>query len=494
MRPLCCLGLIVLIAGCGPDRRVAARQAAISGDAQAQRAAINDLYGHHLAEDGETSTALSQSRHLLLWRLERGAAAYARGDDLAAVEHFTEATRLAREARTRSLARAASAAVINDNLTRWSGEAAELVRIPAYGGLAHLSLAQQAEGLLPGGTVDPAAAALHGDRAASAALALVDQLERLKDGELGTGTYQDDPWLWTLAGVLRKATAVLADDHTGARLCADRAEAAWAEEGTMPAVVRDLLPVLRGEASRDQGWVLVLEDSGWVPLRQELRIYITTVAPPASTGGWDVGGVFIYVDGPGKEHLDPLHGLILPGELIRKITRGRFGVFGCEIPVIPALGRRPALGRAAGPTVAGLEAVDDIGADVSRCFMDGQKSRVLAIIVRTVAKLIAARQGVEAIKDSGEGGKNEALAEGLWLLLTGLVTTSEQADTRCWSQLPGRSGATLLTLAPGDHHLTLTGGDGRVETVSPVRVRPGGIAVVRLRSYPDGTGVPEKRR
>jgi hypothetical protein len=244
--------------------------------------------------------------------------------------------------------------------------------------------------------------------------------------------------------------------------------------------------------------VVVLEDAGWAPLRQTLRIYIVTAAPPADTDHLDLGGVFIYIDGPGKEHLDPLHGLVLPGSLIRSLTRGQFGVFGCEIPVLPALARRPALGSlqsAAGTQP--LQAVDDPGADVHRCFMDGQKRRVMAIIIRTAAKLIAARQGVKAVERSGsdeERAEREALADGLWLLLSGLITVSEQADTRCWSQLPGRVGAACVDLPVGTHTLTLRHASGAISTLGPIQVLPGRTIVVTTRSFPDGTAVPESRR
>lgn len=459
------------------------------------RQQINALYQHRLAEDTDDgSSRLSASRHLLLWRLERAAIDLASGEPGTAVIHLQEASRLAREARTRSAARAVSAAVINDNLTRWSGEAPELLRIPAYGLLAHLELAQRADGTVPG-TIDRTAANLHADRAASAALALADQLERLADEEFGSPSYRDDAWLHLLAAVGLTAVSATNDDRQTALLFAERSQRAYAAEGPVPAVAARLLARITGEDQlpADHGSILLLEDAGWAPLRQALEITIVTAAP-GSGHGIDVGGVWIVVDGPGRQHLDPLTGLLLPGWLIRDLTRGRFGIFGCEIPVVPPLSTRSRLGSVTGS--ASLEPVDDIAGKVHRSFMDGQKRRVAAVIVRTAAKLIAARQGVNAIEDGGDSkhkAEREAIGNLLWLLFSGLVRVSEQADTRCWSLLPGRTGAALLDVPAGEHTLSVQRGDGAIETIGGIRVRPGQLVVLNVRSFPDGTGVPERR-
>jgi hypothetical protein len=493
------VGVILLTACGGRDQRVVAREQVIAGQFDDARRTVNDTYHHHLSEFGDKKAAISGSRHLLLWRLERGAIAQSAGDDGEAIEHLTEASRLAREARTRSVARAISASVVNDNMTRWSGESAEIIRIPAQGLLAHLDLMQRADGTLPGKR-DADAAALHSDRVASASLALEDQLERLAEGEFGSGVYQDDGWLHLLASVGRFITAGSNDDLQGARLAADRAVAAFAKEGATPAVAERLIARIRGTdlLAPDHGSILVLEEAGFVALRQALQMYVVTAAPAGNTSAFDVGGLWVYVDGPGKEQLEPLHGMLLPGWLVRKLTHGQFGVFGCEIPVMPALRARVPLGRVgvAGQTVP-LEAVDDVLGDVQQCFMDGQKARVLAIIVRTAGKLIAARQGARAVENSGnEKNKveREAIGQVLWLLFSAAVTASEQADTRCWSQLPGRVGAALIDLPAGKHTVAVQGADGSAATIGPVTVRAGQIAVVVTRSYPGGTGVTERKR
>lgn len=485
---------LLALTACGPDRRVEARAAVVANQPDQARQEINALYAHHLAEDTDDGSArLAASRHLLLWRLERAAIDLAAGEPGTAVIHLQEASRLAREARTRSAARAVSAAVINDNLTRWSGEAPEILRIPAYGLLAHLELMQRADGTVPG-TSDRTAADLHADRAASAALALADQLERLADQEFGSPSYRDDAWLHLLAAVGLSAVSATNDDRQTALLFAERAERAYAAEGTLPAVAARLLARIKGEdpPPADHGSILLLEDSGWAPLRQALAITIVTAAP-GSGNGIDVGGVWIVVDGPGREHLDPLTGLLLPGWLIRDLTRGRFGIFGCEIPVVPPLAARSRLGAVTGR--ASLEPVDDIAGKVHRSFMDGQQRRVAAVIVRTAAKLIAARQGVSAIEEGSSKHKaeREALGNLLWLLFSGLVRVSEQADTRCWSLLPGRTGAALLDVPAGEHTISVQRGDGAIETIGGIRVRPGQLVVLSVRSFPDGTGVPERR-
>lgn len=484
---------LLALVGCGPDQRVEARAALVAQQPDQARQAINKLYKHQLAEDDEGAARLAASRHLLLWRLERAAIEYAIGDPAAAIVHLNEASRLAREARTRSAARAVSAAVVNDNLTRWSGEAPELLRIPAYGLLAHLELLQRTNGTVPG-AIDHSAANLHADRAASAALALADQLGRLADEEFGSARYRDDAWLHLLAATGLFAVAATNDDQQTARLFAERAVQAYAHEGPTPAVAARLIARILGEdpLPADHGSILLLEDAGWAPLRQALGITIVTAAPGGGRG-IDIGGVWIVVDGPGRDHVDHLTGLLLPGWLIRDITRGRFGVFGCEIPVVPPLGVRNRLGSVTGS--ASLEPVDDIAGKIHRSFMDGQRRRVAAVIVRTAGKLIAARQGVHAIESSSSrnAAEREALGSLLWLLFSGLVRVSEQADTRCWSLLPGRTGAVLLDVPAGDHTLTVHRGDGAIETIGGIHVQPGQLVVLTVRSFPNGTGVPEQR-
>ncbi len=487
-----------LLLGCGPDRRIAARAAVVANRPADARQAINAHYSHRASDDGEGDQRLDASRHLLLWRLERAAIELDAGRPLAALDHLQEASRLAREARTRSASRALSAAVVNDNLTRWTGEAPELIRIPAYGLLAHLAVMQAAAGIIPGER-DSERAALHADRAASAALALEDQLDRLRDGEFGSDSYHDDAWLHVLAAMGLHAVAATADDAETVRLFTTRAEEAYAKSGGMPSVVGRLLPRLRGEALPPPGFgsILLLEDSGWAPLRQALSLTIVTAAPGNSRSAVDLGGVFIVVDGPGREQLDPLIGLILPGSLIRDLTRGSFGVFGCDIPVLPALGAPSRLGQVEGQVDhTSLEAVDDIAGKVQRAFMDGQKRRVGAIIVRTAVKLIAARQGVNAVEAAGDRkhrAESEAIGNILWFLLSGLIRVSEQADTRCWSLLPGRTGAALLDVPAGLTTVTVQTGDGSQRTFQNIHVEAGKLVVLTVRSFPQGTAVPERK-
>lgn len=488
---------VITGAGCGPDGRVVARSDLVAGQADAARKTINSNYDHHLATDpGETSADTSASRHLLLWHLERGSVDHVSDLADAALGHWQDASRLARDARTRSAARAVGAAITNDNMTRWSGEVAEIVRIPYFGLLDHWLALQQSDGTLPG-AIDSDQAAIHADRAASAASALVDQLDRAADGEYGDTHYKDDPWLVTIAAATRWAMNGTNDDRAIAKQWAERAQKSYHQHGLTPAVADTLLARIQGtQACPDgQGSVLVIEESGWVGLRQELQIYIVTAAP-ADSASIDLGGVFVYVDGPGKEHLDPLHGMILPGWLIRNLTGGQLGVFGCEIPVMPALGARPGFGQVA--TAAGMksiEPVDDIGADVLACFTEGQKGRVAKILIRTASKLIAARVGSQAVRNSGNGSaSNEAMAQAVWFVSSLLVTASEQADTRCWSQLPGRVGASLIDLPAGTHSIAVTGSDGVVHNIAPMQVRAGQLAVVVVRSYPNGNGIPERKR
>lgn len=496
---------VLALAGCGGSPRNAIRTAVIENRHAEAEQQLNDLYHHHLAEHGERSPQVGNSRHLMLWRLERGTIDFVHGEDGNALAHFREANRLARENRTRSIARAMSATVLNDNLTRWSGEPFETVRIPYYGMLANLLLAQRGDGTwappLPkpakGEVREPAvgdAEALY-DRAASGATQVHESLRVLAAGELGDTKYRSDPFLELVAAAVRFTTARNGDDVQAARLYARSAAEGYAAAGATPAFAQALMARINGETRAPEGHasVLVLEEVGFVPKRDALTIYVVTATPPHGTQSWDLGWGFIYTDDPNPGALADLDVLPLPGAVVRDITGGRFGVFGCEIPVMPRTRARPGVGSLSvdGGARLALESADDVEAHARTCFSDRQARRVAATIVRTVAKLVVVRQGLGAAEHEYAKDKNkkkrddaEAVVDLLWFLGSALVTVSEQADVRCWELLPNRIGATFVDVPVGRRDLTVYQADGAPRSLGTVDLHPGQIAVVTLRSFP----------
>ena len=500
-----CAALVLAGSG-GPSRREVRQDIVANKPAEAERK-IDEIYHHHLSEYGWDSPQIGNSRHLLLWRLERGVVDLLQTEYLNALGHFREATRVAREGRTRSLARGVAAVVINDNLTRWSGEPFELVRIPYYAMLANLALAQRVNGTLldadpvgipaaKGAVPEPRRAAdalLYADRAASGAIALEEHLRALAAGEFGTSDYRDDGWLHLIAAAVRAATAESGDDRAAAELYARRAGTAFAAAGATPAVAQALIARItersgQGMPPPGHGSVLLIEEVGFVPKREALTVYVVTGAPPRGVY-LDLGGVFIYVDDPNPDALPAASLIPIPGEIIRALTGGRFGVFGCEVPVMPRRAARPAAGSLAidqGAPVA-LEWVSDVEEHARTCFNDHRGRRLATIIARTAGKLIAARQGIGAIQvDGRDSSEARVLRDVLWFLTSALVTASEQADTRCWTLLPNRVAATLVHIPAGMRSLGIVHADGVSRHLGRINVRPGQLAIVCVRSFPAG--------
>lgn len=492
----------LVLAGCGGEPRREIRQDVVANRAPQAEQKINALYRHHLAEYGERGAQVGNSRHLLLWRLERATVDALQGEWGLALAHLREAARVARENRTRSAARAVGAAVINDNLLRWTGEPFELARIPYYAMFAELALAQRRAGTLrDAAPTAPAAkgalaergavedAAVHRDRAASAAIALEEQLRRIADGQEGATRWTQHGWLHAAAAAVRLATAATADDRQAAALYADRARIAYERAGGVPKAVEAIIARANGAAGAPAGHgsVLVVEEVGFVPKRDALTVWVVVGAPPR--GAYvDLGGVFVYVDDPNPDLLDGLEAFPLPGPIIRGLSGGQFGVFGCEVPVMPMRGPRPGTGSLSvdqGPPLA-LDPVEDVEAAARICFDDRKARRIVAIIARTAGKLIAARQGIGAATQGHDSPEARALKEIAWLFSSALVTASEQADTRCWTLLPNRVAAQLVDVPVGMRSLSVIAADGRARHLGQIDVRPGVLSVVMVRSFPEG--------
>jgi hypothetical protein len=507
----------LVLAGCGgPDRREI-RQEVIEQRYPEAEKKLNKLYS-------QKDSSTGPGKHALLWHMERGTVDALQGEWLNGLEHFKSAARLAREVRTKSVTRGTAATLINDTLRQYSGEPFEFPFIAYYGMCANLAVAQREQGVVSGQPPVPAgkgAAAeppaahdveTYYDRAASASAALEAIQRSTRDQEFGEYHYRDNPFLHLIAAAVRHATARSGDDRQAAMLAAELAWQSYEKAGSIPSLARLLVPYIMAQYDSEraqqvtktepskiaegEGMLLIVEELGYVPKREALKI-IAVTAVPAQRVAIDLGGLFIYIDGPNPDDINQFHGLVVPGELVRQITGGSLGVFGFEMPVMPHPGPRPAAGQALvnGQAVA-LEIVDDVEAHARSCFDEHKARRLVLILTRTIAKLVGARQGIDQISVNGRHSASaEALHGLLWFLGSAAVTATEQADTRCWTLLPNRIAAAAVRLPAGTHTVAIRRADGVERPLGSVLIRPGALAMLATRDFPAGSdhsGVRDK--
>ena len=505
--PFALAGLLVLaMAACGPDRRMI-RSAVVGERFVDAEKDLNELYDRHLAEFGADTADDGPAKHALLWRFERGTVDFIGREYARSLDHFRAAARHGRDLRTASASRVTASYLLNDTVRTYIGEPFEHTYVPYYGMLAALFLGQQMDGTwspppVPGAAPEPQGdnARTWYDRAASGAIALEDALRAAAEGDWGESKYTDNAFLHLMAAATRHATAALPDDRQSAALYARRAWDAYKAQGPVPTPARLLLPRIVAAADRagaremaggdpdplpseQHGTVLVVEEVGFVPKREEMRVMAVAGAPPGPA--YNLGGVFVWVDGPYQEEFRDNWAVVpLPGEFVRKLAGGAVGIFGFELPVLPLDRPRGAFGRA---DAVALEPVDDVRRHARICFDDHKAKRLTTTLIRVIGKLVATRvaAGAGAHAATNDAGTQRLLTDVLWAISSAGVTWSEQADTRCWTLLPDRIAA-AIDLPAGEHRLTVTRADGVALPLGVVRVRPGRLSIVHARSFPAG--------
>ncbi len=466
---------------------------------------LNKLYDRHLAEFGADDADDGSSKHALLWRFERGTVDFIGREYGRSLDHFRAAARHGRDLRTASATRVAASYLLNDTVRTYIGEPFEHSYVPYYGMLAALFLGQQMDGTwspppVAGAAPEPQtdSARTWYDRAASGTIALEDSLRAASEGDWGESTYRDNAFLHFIAAATRHATSALPDDRQSAALYARRAWDAYKADGPVPTPARLLLPRIVAAADRagaremaggqpdalpspDHGTVLIIEEVGFVPKREQMRIMAIAGAPPGPAH--NLGGVFVWVDGPYQEEFNNWAVIPLPGEWVRKLHGGAVGIFGFELPVLPVNRPRGAFGRA---DQAAMEPVDDVRRHAQLCFDDHKAKRLTTTLIRVIGKLVATRVavGAGARSATNDDSAQRLLTDVLWALTSAGVTFSEQADTRCWTLLPDRIAAAAIDLPAGVHTVNLSRADGVSMPLGVVRVRPGKLTIVHARSFP----------
>ncbi len=532
----------LLLAGCAQGTSYRQRQALYDvqqGKYADAAARINGIYGSSL--DGEPAdlgdspskgTELDE-KHLLLWRMERGAISGIADDLPAASRHLDDAAALVDIRRTKGLVREGATYLVNDTVREYAGFLYEHAQVDVFRLLNEAVQAQRAEGHLAGPT-DGETAEFHWSRALVRARHLAQEvLPETRDATAGADPYQDDPWGRVLAASMVLAMApsmrggsddsfaavqlrraLQAYDAERARLAADKhadyqvksrpavAEALWLAhlhrydpEG-LPAQARELgIPPERVAAAAPQdgqGLLLVLNQVDFIAKPEVLAIGVGTIAPAVtgkesaqgvSTSTFSTGGFIFWCKGPGADVVFGWPWVPMPTEVMKQMTPGGMAVIGFQIPVHPKSAARPAPARL---NIDGrqepLSIASDLDAYARATLKHEQPRQVAKTLARLVAKQAAVAVTARSVKEANTSDSGAALALAINLIGSALMTYTEQADIRAWSTLPRQVEAVLVALPAGEHRLTLETPRGPV-ALPAVTVTPGRLSLLPVRTF-----------
>ena len=179
------LGSLVLTGCVSRDERASIRQHAVSGDYQAANLALNDLYGSELEGDAPGVTDSLSGKHGLLWSLDRGILATLAGDYDNAFRLLDTASNLVEAYRkdwtAGNITREIGAAVVNDTLRRYDGNAYEHIQVEFWRSLNELLRAQFFAGVTGSGELRDREAQQHYQNAVSFARKMV--LNQIKENQ-----------------------------------------------------------------------------------------------------------------------------------------------------------------------------------------------------------------------------------------------------------------------------------------------------------------------
>lgn len=257
-----------------------------------------------------------------------------------------------------------------------------------------------------------------------------------------------------------------------------------------------LLSTLPGDtafAGRDSGDVVVLLEDGFVgrPAPHSLGIYLSGDELVAlTTGGRDSRlAVAQVVEERSWGRRNGIQREVEVGWLTYEVNWATF-----ESP----RNRAGAVGVRSGALDAST-----ISADVSAAVGDDydreQGGRLTRAVARTAVRYAAVRAAERAFdkasetrrkrKEDGEkGGGWASILFGIGMAATAMTAAAlDQPDLRAWQLLPDRLTVARLRLPVGEHPIEVTRGD-EVVSLGTVTVRPGGVAVMTYRWWPEGQG------
>ncbi len=425
--PVCCVGALVALAGCGSDfdrERQQAKFEVQQGDYVNAKWRMNDLYGCRQAnepkkphKDAEKDADIPEKQRLL-WRMERGMIDNIAGDYAASDIHLDDAADLVDARRTESLAAETGTFLLNDNVRPYAGRGYEHIQVDYYRILNHLVEAERELGLIgsggSGGSGEATAleaATEHYERAVVRARRMtLDQLRETDDAAGGL-RYHDDPFARFLAGAVTWALPPGSrrdTDQQFAQVMFKRALDAYDAEAKAlahdqhfrygiehrPRVVerlflRHALAYDPGDYEkaaehyklsadphaglpRGQGMILILDHVGFVARPQVLSIGFGSIAPGmtardresgASESHFTIGGMGFWAKGPGSDVVGAWV-VPLPTDLMRYLTPGGMAVMGFEVPVHDKDLGRPTAARVVVRPLAADSPLTPIDADL----------------------------------------------------------------------------------------------------------------------------------
>ncbi len=378
--------------------------------------------------DDPKERKLYAQRDELLWFLDRGAAAQAVGDADGAVFFLSEAEDRMDERRREDPAESLAVIVINDKLGPYLGEPYEDIYVNVL-----KMLAQMEAGRLAGGaTVEVRRMAQKVDLLREEHLRLVaaakeelpDSIEERATDDSGApappravaeeGEFIESPLGTFLTAVVFMHTGDPSNQAVAARRLIQAIEAQGELIGPVdPAPFRALETLTPADAN-----VLVVALAGQSPMLVPFR------APPLI-----INNTPIYFELPILR--------TVPSDAVQARV------------IVESPGREP--------RIAPLHLVEEMASVADHNHRRALPAIYLRTLLRAAAKSVGLTFANEAMQRSTN---NDAAQAGVAIASLLLLVYTEQADTRCWTLLPGRAFAGLLDLAPGETTITLEYVDG----------------------------------
>ncbi len=414
---------------------------------------------------GDALQSLSSARkgpNRLLFLLENGLVAHARGHYRRSNAYFEQAERLADRLFARSLTREVAALITNDAVRSYRGEEFELVFIHYYRALNYWYL-----GLPEDALVECRKANLKLAHHASAA-------------EFDA-TYRNDAFIHYMTGLFYEATGELNDAYISYQ-DAEKAYRTYAETFGLqpPPALRDDLLRVAGALGYTDGVQVRLASAGRPHLRSDGELVLFSEIGFIPRKVQEELSLPLFEDDIKKAHKKDVK------TLSKRIARGYHTPYNRHQKVkywlrvaLPAYqevlpSTRGIRLSASGRTGRAVPA-QDLAAIARITFQDKQP----VILARTIARSLAKYFTTEGIKK-----KNKVL--GFFANLFAFST--EAADTRSWISLPHTVHIGRLRLPPGVHDLTVQTLDARGNIIeqkvfSEVRIRPGTRTFLNHRTY-----------
>lgn len=406
---------------------------------------------------------ISQSNSELLYCLELGTIQHEKGDYAQSNLTFQRAEAVLDELYTKSVSREVGAALVNENINQYRGDAFEAVLVNYYQILNYLFLNQTADALVECRKVNQKLQLLHDagetyfvdDPFLQYLTALV--YERGGEPETAEVSYRRACQLYDTDSTLACPPSLRCDAAANSLRMGDKAQAAaYAEHAgcTVPAL--------------GQGRVLVLLETGAVARKVEASITL----PIFNNDRYSNQTAYSYqlMQRAGHQY-DPrivkywLHVALPAYQADPPVS------FHATVRATPAAASADT--RSDKPAEAPAVCVEDLDALAQQAYKEKQGTVFLRAIARALAKYLAS--DVASQKDTGLG---------TLVNLLGVVT--ETADTRSWTTLPRAINAARLDLDPGKYKIDVDVVDARGVLIShqsfdDVEVTADGLEVRRVR-------------